>query len=46
MPPVTPAAVDHDMGDGIPDAVDVCPTDPKPGDEDGCFVPDAGKERR
>jgi hypothetical protein len=44
-PPVTPAEVDHDMGDGIPDSVDVCPADPKPGDDDGCpATPDAGKD--
>jgi len=43
-PPVTPAEVDHDMGDGIPDSVDVCPDEPGPQD-DGCPSAniDAGK---
>jgi hypothetical protein len=43
-PPVTPAEVDHDMGDGIPDSVDVCPEHPGP-DDDGCpSAIDAGKD--
>lgn len=34
-PPVTPVAVDHDMGDAIPDAIDRCPDEPGDGG-DGC----------
>ena len=44
QPSATPTAVDHDMGDGIPDSVDVCPTNPKSDDNDGCPAPDAGKD--
>ncbi len=45
QPTATPATVDHDMGDGIPDSVDVCPTDPKSDDKDGCPTADAGHDR-
>ena len=39
----TPAAVDHDMGDGIPDSIDRCPDAPGSND-DGCPSPDAGTD--
>jgi hypothetical protein len=43
-PPVTPAEVDHDQGDSIPDIEDRCPDEPGPGD-DGCPIAvDAGKD--
>ncbi len=45
-PPTTPAAVDHDMGDAIPDKADLCPSDPKPDDNDGCLAADAGDATR
>lgn len=41
--PVTPAVVEHDMGDSVPDSVDVCPEHPGP-DDDGCEMPDAGHD--
>ena len=41
--PATPAVVDHDMGDSVPDSVDVCPEHPGP-DDDGCAMPDAGRD--
>ena len=42
-PPVSPAVVDHDMGDTIPDELDRCPDPPAPNDI-GCPWPgeDAG----
>jgi hypothetical protein len=44
-PPITPAAVDHDMGDGVPDSVDLCPEHPGPNDDDGCeSASDAGHD--
>jgi hypothetical protein len=42
-PPITPVEVDHDMGDGIPDSVDICPEHPTP-EDDGCEMADAGKD--
>lgn len=43
-PPVTPVVeVDRDMGDSIPDSVDVCPEHPTP-EDDGCAMPDAGRD--
>lgn len=37
--------VDHEMGDGIPDAVDRCPDVPSAGDDpDGCPPVDAGTD--
>lgn len=44
QPPVTPAEVETDMGDSVPDAVDQCPDDPQPNADDGCPLPDAGKD--
>ena len=42
-PPVTPVEVERDMGDSVPDTVDVCPDDPEPR-TDGCEMPDAGHD--
>ena len=41
--PVTPVEVERDMGDTVPDSVDVCPDHPGPTD-DGCEMPDAGHD--
>ncbi len=41
--PVAPVEVEHDMGDSIPDTVDVCPEHPT-SDDDGCPMPDAGRD--